>query len=105
MVASGATGASAHVLAPNEQCSGPSVRAVSSGSCPGAPTLLTATVSDGTVTLSWTAPASDGGSSVTSYNVYSATSADFKGATKVPGVTGTAVTVTGLVNGTRITSG
>jgi predicted phage tail protein len=52
------------------------------------------------VTLSWTAPASNGGSLVSGYNIYVATSADFKGARKVPGGTGTAVTVTGLVNGT-----
>ena len=66
---------------------------------PGAPVGLTATRGDGNVTLSWTAPPSNGGSPVSGYNIYVATSADFKGAFKVPGGTGTAVTVTGLVNG------
>jgi titin len=36
---------------------------------PGAPTGLTATAGSSQVTLSWAAPASDGGSRVTSYNV------------------------------------
>ena len=51
---------------------------------PGAPTGLTVTPGDARVTLSWTASASDGGSPVTGYNVYYATSADFKGAAKIP---------------------
>ena len=67
---------------------------------PGAPGGLAATADDGKVTLSWAAPGSDGGSQVSGYNVYVATSADFKGAARVPAGTGTAVTVTGLVNGT-----
>jgi titin len=66
---------------------------------PGAPAGLTATAGDGQVALSWAAPAS-GGAPISGYNAYVATSADFKGATKVPGGTGTAMTVTGLVNGT-----
>jgi predicted phage tail protein len=67
---------------------------------PGAPVRLTVSPSGARVTLSWAAPTSDGGSPVTGYNVFAATSADFKGAVKVTGGTGTAVTVTGLVNGT-----
>src|SRR5262249_38727081 len=42
---------------------------------PGAPTLAPAGTAPGSVSLSWTAPASDGGSSVTGYNVYRGTSA------------------------------
>ena len=41
---------------------------------PGAPTGLTATGGSTQVVLSWAAPASTGGSSVTSYNVYEGTS-------------------------------
>ncbi len=66
---------------------------------PGAPAGLTATAGNAQVTLSWAAPASDGGSPVSGYNVYVATSADFKGAAEVPGITGTAIVLVRLTNG------
>lgn len=62
-------------------------------SVPGAPTGLTATASDGEVTLDWTAP-SDNGSGITSYNVKRT------GATISTGSGATSYTVTGLVDGT-----
>ena len=67
---------------------------------PGPPGGLTAAPGDAKVTLAWDPPASDGGSQVSGYNVYYATSADFQGAAEVPGVAGTALVLVGLVNGT-----
>ena len=68
---------------------------------PGAPTGLTATRGNAQVVLSWAAPASDGGSQVTGYELYVGTTADLSGNAPVARVTGTAVTVTNLINGTR----
>jgi hypothetical protein len=67
-----------------------------------APTGLTATPGDTTVALSWTAPASNGGSPVTGYNVYQGTTAGGENySTPVNGgtlVTATTFIVTGLTN-------
>ena len=68
---------------------------------PGAPTGLTATRGNTQVTLSWAAPASDGGSPVTGYDIYVGTTADLSGNAPVARVTGTVITVTNLINGTR----
>src|SRR5260370_24309158 len=43
------------------------------GTVPGAPTGLTATAGTGKVSLSWTAPSSNGGVNITSYRVYRST--------------------------------
>ncbi|HUP73473.1 MAG TPA: S8 family serine peptidase [Acidimicrobiales bacterium] len=64
---------------------------------PGAPTGVTATAGNASAGVSWTAPASDGGSSITSYS-----------ATSSPGglmctTTSTSCPVTGLTNGTTYT--
>ena len=67
---------------------------------PGAPTGLTATRGNAQATLSWTAPASDDGSQITGYDLYVGTTADLSANAPVARVTGTVVTVTGLVNGT-----
>jgi len=67
---------------------------------PGAPIELTAKPGNSQVTLSWTAPASDGGSQVSGYNVFEGTTADLSGSAPVTSVTGTAVTRAGLTNGT-----
>ena len=51
--------------------------------------------------LSWSAPATDGGSAITGYDVYRGTSAGGESATPVAAnVTGRSFTDTGLVNGT-----
>jgi titin len=69
---------------------------------PGAPTSLTGTPADKSVDLTWTAPASDGGSPITSYRI-----TPFIGSTaQTPINTGTTSTqfhVSGLTNGTAYT--
>ena len=74
----------------------------SSQVAPTAPQALAATAGSGSVSLTWTAPASNGGSAVTSYNVYRGTSAGGEGSTAVGTVNGTTLsfTDTGLTNGT-----
>jgi predicted phage tail protein len=67
---------------------------------PGSPAGLTVTPGHAQATLSWTAPASDGGSAVTSYRVYEGTTADFQDGTAVTTSTGTRATVTRLPDGT-----
>jgi fibronectin type 3 domain-containing protein len=72
-------------------------------SAPGGPTGLTATAGDARVSLSWTAPASDGGSPLARYQVYVGTNPgtpDPSVGTPVKSVTGTSTVVTGLTNGT-----
>ena len=66
---------------------------------PGAPGGLTATAGDSQVSLSWTAPASDGGAQITSYDVYEGTSQNISGQ-PVASPAGTSVTVKNLADGT-----
>jgi len=67
---------------------------------PTAPLGLTASAGNGSVGLSWSVPASNGGSPVTGYSVYRGTSAGGESGTPVTTVTGTTFTDTGLTNGT-----
>jgi Fibronectin type III domain len=66
---------------------------------PGAPAGLTATGGDGQVSLTWKAPASDGGARITGYHVYQETTQAITGK-PVASPGGTSVTVKNLANGT-----
>jgi fibronectin type 3 domain-containing protein len=83
--------------------SGPASATPKAGiSKPGSPNGLTASPGDGQVTLSWTAPGSDGGSGISGYEIYRGTSPGGESSAPVNAnpVTGTSYTVTGLANGT-----
>ncbi|HSZ31133.1 MAG TPA: fibronectin type III domain-containing protein, partial [Pseudonocardiaceae bacterium] len=68
---------------------------------PGAPTGLTATGGNGSVSLSWTAPASNGGSAITGYDVYRSTTKGGEGTTPyATGITTTSYTDSAVTNGT-----
>ncbi|MGH3163032.1 MAG: fibronectin type III domain-containing protein [Streptosporangiaceae bacterium] len=70
---------------------------------PGLPNGLAASPGNGKVTLSWTAPGSDGGTGISGYEIYRGTSPGGESGTPVNAslVAGTSFTVTGLTNGTR----
>jgi titin len=68
---------------------------------PSAPQSLAATAGSGSVSLTWTPPATNGGAAVTGYNIYRGTSTGGESATPVAtNVAATSFTDTGLVNGT-----
>jgi hypothetical protein len=72
--------------------------AVVPATVPGAPTAVSAGPGDGSATVSWGAPASNGGAAITSYTVRAS-----NGATVTVGGPTLAATVTGLTNGTSYT--
>ena len=68
---------------------------------PSAPQSLAATAGSGSVSLSWAAPSSNGGSPVTGYDIYRGTSAGGESATPIASnVATTSYTDTGATNGT-----
>jgi hypothetical protein len=67
---------------------------------PGAPTALLGTIGNGRVTLSWTAPTSNGGSPITDYHVEYSVASPVFWEPAVDGISaGSSSTVTGLTNG------
>ena len=71
---------------------------------PAAPTGVTATAGNGSATVSWTAPSSNGGSAITSYTVTPYVAGVPQQSTTVSGSPpATSTTVTGLTNGTSYT--
>ena len=92
------------VTATNSAGTGPassppvSVTPAAAATAPGAPTGVSATAGDASATVSWSTPASNGGSAITKYTVAAQPSSG-------PAVTkdvssGTSTTLTGLTNGT-----
>jgi fibronectin type 3 domain-containing protein len=67
---------------------------------PSAPQSPSASVSNGAITVSWSPPSSNGGASVTSYNVYRGTSAGNESTTAYTSSTGTSFTDTAVSLGT-----
>jgi cellulose 1,4-beta-cellobiosidase len=74
--------------------------AVTPAASPGAPTGVTATAGAGQATVTWTAPASNGGSPITGYSV---SSSPWSMGCTVSGATATSCVVSGLTGGTTYT--
>ena len=75
-----------------------------STSAPGAPTGVSATAGNGSATVSWAAPSSNGGSAITSYTVTPYIGSSAQTPVTVSGSPpATSTTVTGLTNGTAYT--
>ena len=73
----------------------------SSTTAPGAPTGVTATAGDGQATVTWTAPSSTGGASITGYTVQYSSDGGSTWTTASCSGTSTSCTITGLTNGTN----
>ena len=75
--------------------------AITPAGAPGAPTSVNGTSGDTLVALTWAAPTSNGGATVTRYEVRYKASGDAEFGNPVStGSAGTSYTVTGLTNGT-----
>ncbi|MHB1884951.1 MAG: beta strand repeat-containing protein, partial [Acidimicrobiales bacterium] len=77
--------------------------AVTPTTVPDAPSIVSATGGNSSVLVTWTVPVSNGGATVTGYDLYEGTTPGGEAATPVNGstlITATSYTVTGLTNGT-----
>ena len=75
---------------------------IAPATAPSAPQNLLATAGNGQVTLTWSAPASDGGSALTGYKVYRSTSSGQEAPPEIASPAGTSYIDTGLQNGTTV---
>ena len=94
------------VMATNVVGTGPASAPVSAtaSTVPGAPTGVTATsFANAQSVVTWTAPASNGGSSITGYTVTSSGGQTCTSTSTAPATPATTCTVTGLTNGTAYT--
>ena len=74
-----------------------------SSTAPSSPTGVTASESNGVVTVTWTDPASNGGSPITHYTVSPSRQCSTCVGTTVPGASATSATITGLTAGSQFT--
>ncbi len=88
----------AYNVAGEGPASGQASATPSTATVPSAPQDVNAVAGDGSVSLSWNAPASNGGSVITGYSIYRSTTSG-AGYAWVANVTGTSYTNTGLTNG------
>ncbi len=70
------------------------------GTVPSAPTNLAATLTAGKIALSWTAPANNGGSAITSYSIYRGTASGSESTTAIGSSTTLSYTDSNVVAGT-----
>jgi fibronectin type 3 domain-containing protein len=93
--------AAVNAVGPSPQSAEASATPSQPATAPSAPTGLTATAANGSVKLSWSPPASNGGAAVTGYDLYRGTTPGGEASTPVAtSITGTNFTDTGLTNGT-----